>query len=309
MSRLDTRFLVRRAFADATQTKYKNAVTKFRLWCRGRSWNDYEDLDDLLTQYIHILFANRAGKGRDQAVCTVFGLCSYNPRLKPFLSRSLLAIRGWGRIVPGESHPPLTWALTALIALKMVVDGYFREAVITLVAFDCLLRSGESTNLRAQHVIIAGRGASDVKDGVVSLALVKTKAQRPQYVEVRDPEVARLLKLLVDTTPGNQRLCSISTQSYRKLFRRTLRALNLSDDFVPHSLRHGGATRMYLEGATFAEVKARGRWSSDSTVRRYLQTGPALLAALQTSTGLSKAGKLVASDLVNALLLAFTQRH
>ena len=38
----------------------------------------------------------------------------------------------------------------------------------------------------------------------------------------------------------------------------------------PYSLRHGGASDDALRGArTLASIKARGRWKSDNSVRRY----------------------------------------
>ena len=50
--------------------------------------------------------------------------------------------------------------------------------------------------------------------------------------------------------------------------------------FVPHSLRHGGASVDYLGlGATrIEEIMFRGRWATMKSTRHYIQTGPALMA-------------------------------
>ena len=54
--------------------------------------------------------------------------------------------------------------------------------------------------------------------------------------------------------------------------------------FVPHSLRHGGATADYItQGSRFLEdILFRGRWASVKSTRHYIQQGPALLAAVST---------------------------
>ena len=54
--------------------------------------------------------------------------------------------------------------------------------------------------------------------------------------------------------------------------------------FVPHSLRHGGASCDYLfNGARYLEdILFRGRWGSMQSTRHYIQQGPALMAAVST---------------------------
>ena len=50
--------------------------------------------------------------------------------------------------------------------------------------------------------------------------------------------------------------------------------------FVPHSCRHGGATTDYTSVATRLEdTLYRGRWANVTSTRRYIQEGPALMAA------------------------------
>ena len=57
-----------------------------------------------------------------------------------------------------------------------------------------------------------------------------------------------------------------------------------SGPFVPHSLRHGGATADYItQGSKFLEdILFPGRWASVKSTRHYVQQGPALLAAVST---------------------------
>ena len=50
--------------------------------------------------------------------------------------------------------------------------------------------------------------------------------------------------------------------------------------FVPHSLRHGGASCDYMAmGAVRLEdILHRGRWATIKSTRHYIQQGPALMA-------------------------------
>src|SRR5690349_2648427 len=43
-------------------------------------------------------------------------------------------------------------------------------------------------------------------------------------------------------------------------FKSTCAALGLSERYVPHSLRHGGATRLHLQGVSIEDILLRGRW-------------------------------------------------
>jgi len=70
---------------------------------------------------------------------------------------------------------------------------------------------------------------------------------------------------------------------------------------VPHSLRHGGATADFLNGATIEQVMFRGRWQGMQSARRYIQTGRALLAAQSVPAHLNRLGILFDDQLVAIL--------
>lgn len=58
-----------------------------------------------------------------------------------------------------------------------------------------------------------------------------------------------------------------------------LSALSLSDlGFTMHSLRHGGATDMFLSVVPFANIQIRGRWASTTSCTWYIQGSRGLLA-------------------------------
>ena len=63
--------------------------------------------------------------------------------------------------------------------------------------------------------------------------------------------------------------------------------------YVPHSLRHGGATQAYLDGMSLDNVGHLGRWRSLTTARRYIQTGVALFGEFKLSKQLLRFGEFL----------------
>ena len=71
--------------------------------------------------------------------------------------------------------------------------------------------------------------------------------------------------------------------------------------YVPHSLRHGGATADFLLTQDIPRVQFRGRWKQQATARTYLQTARALLAAQQVPAQLNQLGITLNADLLNVM--------
>jgi hypothetical protein len=158
------------------------------------------------------------------------------------------------------------------------------------VAFDCFLRIGEFTSLIKEDVAV-------LKDTGVVLRLATTKTGPEQSVVVEDAVVAGLLCDHVRTLPPTSRVFRFSAAQYRKVFKRTCADLGLSGDFVPHSLRHGGATRMYIRGAPVENVMHRGRWRSTKSARHYIQAGRALMVRNKMPERVVRIGEIVRQDL------------
>jgi len=92
-------------------------------------------------------------------------------------------------------------------------------------------------------------------------------------------ELDRDLKTLPDRGP----LLFPDSSEMRKLFMEACKRLNFVNPpcrFVPHSLRHGGATRDFTSRSrSMDEILMRGRWAAIMSTRHYIQAGPALAAA------------------------------
>jgi integrase len=122
-------------------------------------------------------------------------------------------------------------------------------------------------------------------------------------VVVQDPEVRALLLQVVDVTADGASLFPYSAKYFRAHFKKACRSLGLKDGYVPHSLRHGGATRDHMRGKNLEDILARGRWASTKSARHYVQAGRALLLACKTPAKVAHLGESVAAALVHSFSL------
>ena len=275
------RDLIEASLAPATLHKYHSAVSDFLSWAsaQGDDPSDPDDFDDLLCDYFHYLWDNDLGKTK--AHSTLYGILMLQPRLSGRLLLSARALRGWKKLAESRSYPPLTWELTCLIAFRLAMSGHFRHAVATLLGFDCLLRVGELVNIRTQDFADAKDARVGVKSIDMTLRLPVTKTGKNQWVVVQDPAVKSLVRVLLASTPSDSRLFSFSAASFRRRFKNACAALGLSSSYVPHSLRHGGATRCHLQSMRVEDILIRGRWASTKSARRYIQSGRAVLLTME----------------------------
>ena len=305
----DRRFLVEAAYAPATVKKYSEAVSHFVRWCKRQYLDpaDPDDFDSCLTDYFHDLY--ESGFSKDDARCTLYGILMLQPRLHDALPLAVLALRGWERIVPSVAHPPITWDLAVLVAVHMARYGRWSFAVGTLLAFDCLLRIGELVGLQRGDVADSGDARLGSEYKGLALRLRKTKTGTNQWVEVRDPSVALLLRQLVRST-RSKFLFPFSAADFRSVFKATCASLGLSSRYVPHSLRHGGATRLHLQRVSIEDILLRGRWSSTKSARRYVQSGRALLLSVTVpKTIQAKAARFARAPYISISLANFASQN
>ena len=267
-------------------------------------------LDDTLTEYFHDLYETNDGKGKSLAADTLYGLIKFMPHCDQHLSASKASLAGWSKLQPAVSYPPLTWDLTVLIAIQMVRQGHIRHGIATVLAFDCFLRVGELVGLKKADVADVNDHRLGSEYSGTSLRLRKTKTGPNQWVQVLDEDVVQLLRCVLDTTArGSDALFPFTAAQYRSIFKNTCAQLGLSHRYVPHSLRHGGATRWHLLGHSIEEVLMRGRWSSIKSARRYVQSGRALLLSTTVLESTGTKAKLFAANLLLSFSLSLPQIH
>ena len=297
------------ALATGSGRQYQGAVMRWLTFCREAPSHRHRpihrrsgirQLDRCVCMYMASVYHYGSGRRRQLAVNTVYGLYYVFPAVRGQLVESEQLIRGWTRLRPSVSRPPLTWPLVTLIAVTMAMNNYGEGALATLVAFDGLLRISEVTSLRVRDIsspsdLRRGRSRTSVGDrgmpspisGHVLLRLAVTKTGSNQWVELTNSTVEHLLLQHVSGRDGDQLAFQLllpghmtsAASAYRHVLRVVLSGLNLQDvHFTPHSLRHGGATHALLHlNQSIERVMHRGRWQSVNSCRIYLQAGRAQL--------------------------------
>lgn len=264
---------------ESTLKVYKKAVSKFVIWCEGSSSAlDALCFDDLLYAYLVTLFGNGASKS--SAMYTFYGLLLFDPSLKSQLHLSHAALLGWNALKQSVSWPPLPFPIMVAMSCSLCKGGSWLAGVGLVVAFHSLLRVSELCSLEVDDVIFSDHPVIRGKNAM-ALQLSFTKTGRHQFVLVSDPDAMVLLAAaVVDArNTGRATVFPFSPDRFRAYMRAATTALGLqSFGYVPHSLRHGGATYAYLCGVPIEDILVRGRWRSNNSVRTYLQGGRALLS-------------------------------
>ncbi|CAK0841845.1 unnamed protein product [Prorocentrum cordatum] len=188
---------------------------------------------------------------------------------------------------------------TAGIAHVLWQLGRQDAAVLILVAFHCLLRTGELMSIRAEHVLISASHT-----GLAALPWTKSRARRgaQELVTVDDPVVGRALAWLRQRQGVGPLPLGAGAQ-FRLLFERACVQAGLEEvGLKPYSLRRGGATHDMCTRGDLGRTVHRGRWSDRRTAQIYINDGLAALAQQRVPD--AAAGDFAARAAALARLLA-----
>jgi len=208
------------------------------------------------------------------------------PELQGQLPISRRSLRGWWRHCGGkrERHPMSRRAVGA-VAATFALEGRVQELAITVLTFDALLRCEDWRKLRAVD-ICCDAGEVALRLGVPERG-ERTKTGTEQGVTLWSRVAKVLAEGLKLAAPfEGARVFTVTEQEFRISLAETLGELGVPPppgdlEFTPHCLRHAGASVAFQEGVPLREIKLRGRWVADSSVRRY--TKPHLLVRLDES--------------------------
>lgn len=303
-----------------TVDKYLKAVRAFVGYCAEegvQTIHTFPDLDQHLADFIQYLhdgwLEQLAGCNKSTAANAIHGVVMLIPRAEYEVPTARRAYRNWKRAAAGVSYPPITKDLAVLVAANMMSRGKERHALGTLLAFDCCLRVSELTGLRKEDVADAGDSRMGSGYSKMAVRLRHTKTGPNKFVALRDQHVVRLMRRALAETPSGSWLFPFTSDNFRYQFKTTCARLGLSSDYVPHSLRHGGATHMFLkENKSIEFVMHHGRWASTKSARHYIQTGRSLLFDVKVPARSAAAGAVLARDVVTSLMAArgvFLRKH
>ena len=293
------------AYTNTTITLYRKAVHAFLDWTAHHHLhiNTIPQLDVILNNYIVHLWST--GVGKATADKTVYGIIMYIAEADRQLHNTHKSLKGWHHIHRVVSYPPMSWDICVLVSCQLAKSRLWTYAVGCLLAFDCYLRVGELCGIQFSDVADVADGRVSSSHPRMSIRLAHTKTGDNKWVDVRSPIVVTLVRsLLASARPGTA-LFPFSTSMFRHTFKAACIAVGVGHvGYVPHSLRHGGATHDHIHGMSMEDIMMRGRWASNKSARMYVQTGRALLLTQSIPSSVLATARVLSQDVQLSLRLA-----
>ena len=265
------------SIALATRESYTKAVDKFLSFAGLTSLSmAAAALDALLVRYYDEKFLEGKGVGTGtrllSAIQYVMPVCSLRGALH--LPRAGRSLKGWARLAPGTTRQPLPWMVCAALALYLLRGSSVEHCLAWLLMVDCYLRPSEALRLKKQQFVMPAAGHTDMAKVALHL--------NPQELRVRS-KTGELDESVIVNRVFLSRCLEVYTkkQVAGPIFRITLWEMRLAflqaagrlglGKFGPvlYMGRHSGASNDALNGVPIADVKRRGRWRTDSSLRRY----------------------------------------
>jgi integrase len=287
---------VRLGLNPSTYVDYRRGVERFlearRLTYSKLIFLRTAQIDRRFASYLRELYDNDGSMQTGENARNALHL--WLPRTKNRLRESHTVLHYWARQRKQHSYPPIPRNVAVLIAAALAQRGEIHAAIAVLLSFDCYLRVNECLSLtRADVTIPTDQRLGDALANT-TIHLRKTKTLDNLSCVVHDPVVARLLQRILFSLPTPaSRLFPVTLTAYREYhFKGTLRRLGLGHlGFVPHSLRHGGATHDYVVAKRTPEyIQRRGRWASIKSADRYIQQLRAVDMTFKISADLDREG-------------------
>lgn len=268
--------------APPSAAGYLRSVLAFVAWSKHVG-DSSVSLEDALVDYIFWCFdTGEASKSHCNKL--VAGLGILRPKMKASggFEGARRAIRGWSRLVPSRSHLPIPRNLLLGCAVELALRGQRHGAAALLLGFDCYLRHSELKWLRVSDIAFPGDPRLQVP-GLGAVFIFSSKAGRKQWVPIRCILAIGLLRFLVRGRHPRDFLFGAARNDLLAVFRFGQRCLGIGEQFVMHSLRHGGASYDFIRGVPMNKIILRGRWSGLAVTRRYIQESQALVLELSVS--------------------------
>jgi hypothetical protein len=259
-----------RHFRVSARTSGRYAVevmSCIRFWRQVGVWpRSMEDLDGAVGEYLEFLWSE--GDNCSRARYLVAGIQYFVPSTRRHLELAWTLVRTWARMEPPHRAIPFSCDLVLALSALAVEKGMQDVAVLLLIAFEAMLRTGEAFMVAARDVLFTARGAI--------LRLPRTKMgvrqAREEMVQIYSPIAVSLLRRAVAERPDGGLLARRRPDQLRVALKSLLAVFELHElGYSWYSLRRGGATVDFLEHGSMETTIVRGRWTAGRTARIYIE--------------------------------------
>ena len=278
------------AVNPTTRNVYERLLARFRKWLEDI--HPQTQLDDLVTQtamldetvveyFDHLYLDLQQPVSSGTAFLAALGDAypAYTKLMKnATLPLSSRAIQGWRKLHPNGMRSPWPFPAVCGVAIEMHRRGAKDMAMATILAVDTYLRPGELSRLASKSVILP-RPSLGPDYHHASLLVhpwshgrASKTGQFDESILLDSPSRPWLSKAVVQLkskAPARGPLLPFSYEAWVVMWQQCGQMLGLPRAPL-YVLRHTGASDDYLRHArSLADIKRRGRWISDSSVRRY----------------------------------------
>ncbi len=237
----------------------------------------------LLDYYDYLYFSGSMSHEAEKAKAAVLHYANHLVALRD-LGRSSRALQGFRKIAPGTSRFPLPRPILGALAGQLRSEGHHEIALALILMFVCNPRPAELFMLMVCDVV------TSASTSIINLAsgdtfnVTKTGRQdegvsleNDLFSLLKDALLAHIHSLgFTDSTMrrATRSLWTFGHAIFKEAVCRAAAALGLPDGFCLYMARHGGVTTDLLEKfRSWAEGQARGRWHSETTLKRYVKPG------------------------------------
>lgn len=268
--------LLRDVVDDSTSGKYMTAIRDFQGFLNaacGLSKLSFKQADFMLGKYIDAL--HQTGLESEpprsflqKATHTLSSLMHAYPNSKGQWPLGARALKGFRKKKPPGERDPLPFVLMGAIIVFLASQGLYNVALAVWLHFDCLMRTEELCTLTVMNIVFSFVGGK--KRAAILLGKTKNRKLKEGCV-VEHSVLVDLLEELVQGKDGDELVFGIDRDEYLGYFHQAcMQMLGDSNEWVPHCLRHGGASWLIQDKSWSVEnIVIRGRWAYISSCRRY----------------------------------------
>jgi len=265
----------------ARRNRNLRAAAIFLVWCIQEKFPiDYSN--DTLIHYLTLNASHlwQSGDGKDASADTLFGVKLTVGGKHLDLSQPWQLFKKWSSLeLPAQAPPLLKLELLALAGLAFE-QGRWGLGAALLAGFDSFLRPGEFMGIAPQHLTFTDTAV------VIYLGLTKGVKRRGGHEEVviRDELLCRLFRRLYYAVPPGMPFSMMDPRQGRAWLLRSLRALNLQHRKIQlYSVRRGGLTQAFIDGASLSSLCLRARWQDPKLAKVYITEGRQLVQTASLS--------------------------
>ena len=308
-------FLESSSVTTKTRDDYVRHVREMVEWCRLNrfDWETEEELDLLVVTYFDEFFWHGVSGSEGSRILAALKF------VMPHVSRGGLwhlprthrALTSWLKHSPPKQRLPLPWIGLCAILGYLCHHQQFVVALILLVQFRSYVRPGMCDRLKVKQLIpptaAAGQAfqhwgliLSPQEDGTPG----KTGTFDDAVLLDSEPWLDPFFRLLIRGRKSEDPLWPANAVQVLHWFNRAIDELGLNVlQPCRCSLRHGGASDDILtKRRTLLEVKRRGQWRTDQSLRRYGKETKVLSELQKVPSSVVKFGRHISDHLSEVFL-------